>query len=533
MQNQNLDQRQNLQPNFEQAPAKKPIPFWLWLVFVVAIVAVAVILVLYFSKFTVTKIDVESNLTVGVTGTPVSFEDKEIYITSIKDGDTVPNPVTISGKGRAFESTIQLRIKDTNGNVLGSGFTTTDAKEMSEKGNFTYVMAYRTPATEYGFVEAYEQSAKDGSDINVFSAKVKFADYRKAADIGKLVYLSDDYQVLNYYDIALKKTERIGNIFTKEERGFVEIIDEDRVIFSLPNNDATKVTFNEVDLNTKNVSKLFDVEKGNFAKVYVTSMQVSPDRKKFAYTVGFYEDRSELVSPSDFKAYIYDFATKDNREFYIKKATGVYFTSQMGDWSNNGLITFYEFVADALGGSYGETVMYNLQNEEITNLSKKYDINGPSYASVGGKYLAFVVREDESVQSGFSIKVLNVETGDVSKIFENITEDSQGPETVWVDRMFWSSNDSQLIFIEDNSLDQPARVIVLDAKTGRENADIKMDENGMLVAGNFEHGNIMYARFTSTDGSKFDKLLAIDVESGDVRTLLSGTGMLDLVGLSI
>lgn len=87
----------------------------------------------------------------------------------------VGNPIIASGKGIAFENTIQLRVRDANDQVLGESFATAYAPEYDAPGPWRVAVAYRAPTTATGFFEAYESSAKDGSELHLVRVPVTFA----------------------------------------------------------------------------------------------------------------------------------------------------------------------------------------------------------------------------------------------------------------------------------------------------------------------------------------------------------------------
>lgn len=88
----------------------------------------------------------------------------QTVVTKPLDDETIGNPVTIAGRAIAFESQVNIRIKDANGKVLKEAYTTTDAKDAGEFGNFSVSVGYSAPATSTGMIEVYQVSMADGSD---------------------------------------------------------------------------------------------------------------------------------------------------------------------------------------------------------------------------------------------------------------------------------------------------------------------------------------------------------------------------------
>ncbi|MBI4449892.1 GerMN domain-containing protein [Candidatus Uhrbacteria bacterium] len=89
----------------------------------------------------------------------------------------VGNPIIARGKGIAFENTIQLRVRDANGRTLGETNTIAFAPDYDRPGPWSAAVAYRTPPNDSptGVLEAYESSAKDGSELHVVRTPIRFA----------------------------------------------------------------------------------------------------------------------------------------------------------------------------------------------------------------------------------------------------------------------------------------------------------------------------------------------------------------------
>ncbi|MCC6563332.1 GerMN domain-containing protein [Candidatus Uhrbacteria bacterium] len=83
------------------------------------------------------------------------------------------NPFLIQGTGIAFENTINWRLVDGDGAVLGSGFMTADAPDVGQPGAFeTRAFILAKPRTATGTLEVFEYSAKDGTPIHVAKVTV-------------------------------------------------------------------------------------------------------------------------------------------------------------------------------------------------------------------------------------------------------------------------------------------------------------------------------------------------------------------------
>jgi len=92
--------------------------------------------------------------------------EKPIWIVTPHDGDTISNPVTISGHADVFEAALVLRILDEDGKVLievpvqatcGTGCV----------GDFSATLRYQVDHDQPGKIWAFDYSAKDGSIENL------------------------------------------------------------------------------------------------------------------------------------------------------------------------------------------------------------------------------------------------------------------------------------------------------------------------------------------------------------------------------
>lgn len=97
-----------------------------------------------------------------------------VAVTKPAQNDNVDFPLIVEGKGRAFENTIGIIIKDSVGNTLAETSTMVDAPNAGLFGNFHAEITYNTPKTATGTVEVFEASAKDGSRVNPVIVPIEF-----------------------------------------------------------------------------------------------------------------------------------------------------------------------------------------------------------------------------------------------------------------------------------------------------------------------------------------------------------------------
>ena len=101
---------------------------------------------------------------------PASVDSQEIYI----DGVTPTNPIRVTGRARTFENTVQVRARDANGRVIAQEFTTSVGEMGHHNPYSAQLWITRDPGTRVT-VEAFEYSAKDGSERSLTGTVVPYA----------------------------------------------------------------------------------------------------------------------------------------------------------------------------------------------------------------------------------------------------------------------------------------------------------------------------------------------------------------------
>ena len=87
--------------------------------------------------------------------------------------DIVHNPVHVSGLSTAFEGTVVLRLRDAHGDLVAEHFFTGGAN--GEYAVFAEdIAAAHVPATREGVLEVFEESARDGSPVNLVAVPIVF-----------------------------------------------------------------------------------------------------------------------------------------------------------------------------------------------------------------------------------------------------------------------------------------------------------------------------------------------------------------------
>jgi hypothetical protein len=105
----------------------------------------------------------------------VETSNQSLSVTSPTPDQAVTSPFRVEGKSNFFEAHTAIRMKDANGKVMAQSFATASGW-MDNLYPFATYVSYSKPPTATGTVEIYEPSAQDGSDINLISIPVKFAD---------------------------------------------------------------------------------------------------------------------------------------------------------------------------------------------------------------------------------------------------------------------------------------------------------------------------------------------------------------------
>lgn len=106
------------------------------------------------------------------TSNPPWSESRNILVDSPWSGDSIKNPVEISGEAIAFEGTVNIRVKDSDNHVLSQ--TTTQNQSGTERSAFKISLDFNKPTTKKGTIEVYTLSAKDGEEQDKVTITVIF-----------------------------------------------------------------------------------------------------------------------------------------------------------------------------------------------------------------------------------------------------------------------------------------------------------------------------------------------------------------------
>jgi hypothetical protein len=105
---------------------------------------------------------------------PPDAADPSMVVAEPVAGATVTSPVTISGQARTFEANVRLTIFDAEGNELADTFTTA-AEAGPALAPFSTSVEFQVASEQPGCIRVFEESARDGSPVNVVQVEVQLA----------------------------------------------------------------------------------------------------------------------------------------------------------------------------------------------------------------------------------------------------------------------------------------------------------------------------------------------------------------------
>ncbi len=105
---------------------------------------------------------------------PPDAADPSMIVDAPKSGATVTSPVTIAGQARVFEANVRIKIYDASGSVLADTFTTA-SQGAPALAPYSADVPFSVSSKEQGCIRVFEESAKDGSPVNVVQTEVLLA----------------------------------------------------------------------------------------------------------------------------------------------------------------------------------------------------------------------------------------------------------------------------------------------------------------------------------------------------------------------
>ncbi|OIP79764.1 MAG: hypothetical protein COT39_01860 [Parcubacteria group bacterium CG08_land_8_20_14_0_20_48_21] len=101
-------------------------------------------------------------------------EETNIVVNAPQPGSMVTSPVTITGRARVFENTVNVAFRDAAGNTKIQEVAIAKAAAIGEFGEFSITITYNFNATKKGMIEVFSLSPKDGSEIDTVVIPVAF-----------------------------------------------------------------------------------------------------------------------------------------------------------------------------------------------------------------------------------------------------------------------------------------------------------------------------------------------------------------------
>lgn len=100
--------------------------------------------------------------------------EKNITITSPKAGETVKLPFVVKGQARVFESQFSIRVKNYSGDVLFEDTVMANAPDAGQFGPYEKMITNLSKTSDKNLIlEAFDRSAKDGTEIDLVSVPIK------------------------------------------------------------------------------------------------------------------------------------------------------------------------------------------------------------------------------------------------------------------------------------------------------------------------------------------------------------------------
>jgi hypothetical protein len=95
-----------------------------------------------------------------------------LYVNKPWPGDSIANPFTMEGRAQVFEGVVNIRVKDSAGNILINTIATTSSG--TQLSAFTKSISYPKPATSRGVIEVFSLSARDGAEQDKIVIPITF-----------------------------------------------------------------------------------------------------------------------------------------------------------------------------------------------------------------------------------------------------------------------------------------------------------------------------------------------------------------------
>lgn len=101
-------------------------------------------------------------------------ESKNISVRVPHSGQKVESPLIVEGLERTFEQNVVVRLKDAGDRELAKVATTGTAPDLGIHGLYRAELIFEKPKTLEGALEVFQNSPKDGSEIDKVTIPLRF-----------------------------------------------------------------------------------------------------------------------------------------------------------------------------------------------------------------------------------------------------------------------------------------------------------------------------------------------------------------------
>lgn len=110
----------------------------------------------------------------ATSGEEVWSESGNISVRTPRPSTVVVSPLVVEGLERTFEQNVVIRLKDGKDNELAKVATTGTAPDVGLHGPYRAELTFAQSKTRSGTLEVFQNSSKDGSEIDKVTVPVRF-----------------------------------------------------------------------------------------------------------------------------------------------------------------------------------------------------------------------------------------------------------------------------------------------------------------------------------------------------------------------
>lgn len=144
----------------------------LWVIGITALLGI--VFIIYNRPIRMTPEQPQINEPQNPPGLP-NIPQTNISVDSPRSNDTIISPILVRGQARVFENNVSLRVKYSDGRPILTDFTTADAPDIGQFGQFEATLFLPKLDNKNIILEVYWTSPKDGADLDVISIPLTVA----------------------------------------------------------------------------------------------------------------------------------------------------------------------------------------------------------------------------------------------------------------------------------------------------------------------------------------------------------------------